>query len=96
MEGRLTLCNMAVEAGAKTGLFYADEETKRYLAQYSISSPIQLPEHPEYMQSIISISMISCQSVRVPHRVDTIQAVSDLAGTHLDQVFIGTCNQRQI
>ncbi len=91
MEGRLTLCNMAVEAGAKTGLFYADKETERYLAGYSVPCPMQVPESPDYVQDCF-IDLSDCEPVcAVPHRVDTIQPVSDLAGTHLDQVFIGTC-----
>ncbi len=91
MEGRLTLCNMAVEAGAKTGLFYADKETERYLAGFSVPCPIQEPDNPDYVREC-DIDLSDLEPVcAVPHRVDTIRPVSDLAGTHLDQVFIGTC-----
>ncbi|HOJ95637.1 MAG TPA: aconitase/3-isopropylmalate dehydratase large subunit family protein [Methanospirillum sp.] len=91
MEGRLTLCNMAVEAGAKTGLFYADKETERYLAEFSVPCTVQEPDNPTYVQEY-DIELADLEPVcAVPHRVDTIRPVSDLAGTHLDQVFIGTC-----
>jgi methanogen homoaconitase large subunit len=91
MEGRLTLCNMAVEAGAKTGLFYADTETRRYLAGYSVPCHMQLPENPVYVREC-DLDLSSLEPVcAVPHRVDTIQPVSQLAGIALDQVFIGTC-----
>ncbi len=91
MEGRLTLCNMAVEAGAKTGLFYADKETERYLAGYSVPCPMQVLENPDYVQDCY-LDLADIEPVcAVPHRVDTVQPVPALAGTHLDQVFIGTC-----
>ncbi len=91
MEGRLTLCNMAVEAGAKTGLFYADKETERYLAEYSVPCPMQVLENPDYVQDCY-LDLADIEPVcAVPHRVDTVQPVPALAGTHLDQVFIGTC-----
>ncbi|NLL11430.1 MAG: 3-isopropylmalate dehydratase large subunit [Methanomicrobiales archaeon] len=91
MEGRLTLCNMAVEAGAKTGLFYADKETERYLARFSVSCQVQVPESPDYVKDCY-LDLPGIEPVcAVPHRVDTIKPVQDLAGTSLDQVFIGTC-----
>jgi len=91
MEGRLTLCNMAVEAGAKTGLFYADKETARYLARYHVPVEIQVPDNPAYFREC-DIDLDALEPVcAVPHRVDTIQPVSQLHGTSIDQVFIGTC-----
>lgn len=91
MEGRLTLCNMVVEAGAKTGLFYADEETLNYLASYKVSGEKQAPDNPSYIQEI-DFDLADLEPVcAVPHRVDTVEPVSKLAGTPLDQVFIGTC-----
>lgn len=91
MEGRLTLCNMAVEAGAKTGLFYADKETARYLSTYHVPSEIQVPDKPNYIKEC-DLDLGSLEPVcSVPHRVDTIEPVSGLLGTRIDQVFIGTC-----
>ena len=91
MEGRLTLCNMAVEAGAKTGLFYADAVTERYLAGYGHAITHQEYDDPDYLrESPIDLSDIE-PLCAVPHRVDTVEPVSQLAGTPLDQVFIGTC-----
>ncbi|PWR72403.1 aconitase/3-isopropylmalate dehydratase large subunit family protein [Methanospirillum stamsii] len=91
MEGRLTLCNMAVEAGAKTGLFYADQETARYLALYHAPVDTQVPENPSYVRECF-ISLLDLEPVcAVPHRVDTVEPVTKLAGTPVDQIFIGTC-----
>lgn len=91
MDGRLTLCNMAVEAGAKTGMFYADEITVRHLADHGVTVSPQAPEEGDYRQEIdIDLSEI-VPLVAVPHRVDTIHEAEEVAGIHIDQVFIGTC-----
>ncbi|MDD1723973.1 MAG: 3-isopropylmalate dehydratase large subunit [Methanospirillum sp.] len=91
MEGRLTLCNMAVEAGAKTGLFYADKVTARYLGRYNLSADEQSPDDPGYVREEF-LDLDDLEPVcAVPHRVDTIQSAGCLAGTPIDQVFIGTC-----
>ena len=91
MEGRLTLCNMAVEAGAKTGMFYADAETVRYLGSFQKSCHTQSPDNPSYLQEC-DLDLSALEPVcAVPHRVDTTLPVSRLVGTPLDQVFIGTC-----
>ncbi|MDE4907926.1 3-isopropylmalate dehydratase large subunit [Methanogenium marinum] len=91
MAGRLTLCNMAVECGAKTGLFYADKTTQKYLAQYGHTIKQQEVEDATYCREL-SVDLSDMEPIlSVPHRVDTVAPVTDYAGTLLDQVFVGTC-----
>ncbi len=92
MEGRLTLSNMAVEAGAKTGLWYADTVTREYLARFGQSCTDQEVKPEATYSKEIHIGLDDIEPMlAVPHRVDTVKPVSALAGTRLDQVFIGTC-----
>ncbi len=91
MAGRLTLCNMAVETGAKTGMFYADTTTVRYLAGCGVAAGRQAPEEAKYVQSLEFDLGAITPLVAVPHRVDTVREVAEVAGIPLDQVFVGTC-----
>ncbi len=91
MADRLTLCNMAVETGAKTGLCYADTVTANYLANYGTYIRPQQQEPCSYSDEItISLDEL-VPVVAAPHRVDNVHPVSEYAGTELDQVFVGTC-----
>ncbi|HIH85869.1 MAG TPA: 3-isopropylmalate dehydratase/homoaconitate hydratase family large subunit [Methanoculleus sp.] len=91
MDGRLTLCNMAVETGAKAGIFYADDLTLSYLADYGVKASPQVPEECRYERTLdIDLDDI-VPLVAVPHRVDTVREAEEIAGTRLDQVFVGTC-----
>jgi methanogen homoaconitase large subunit len=91
MAGRLTICNMAVETGAKAGLCHADRETLKYLAALGIPAKEQVPESPRYVKEIpLDLSHL-VPLVATGHRVDHVQEVAVLAGTPLDQVFVGTC-----
>jgi methanogen homoaconitase large subunit len=91
MDERLVLSNLSVEAGAKTGLFYADETTVRYLGQRGHTVEPQEPESCDYSQEIdIDLEDIE-PLIAVPHRVDTVKPVEELAGLAIDQVFVGTC-----
>lgn len=91
MEGRLTICNMAIEAGAKAGLFYSDEKTVSYLSTFGKSAAIQEPEECTYVDEI-SIDLEDVVPViSAPHRVDNAAPVERYEGTPLDQVFVGTC-----
>lgn len=94
MEGRLTMANLAVETGAKAGLFYADQETRRYLAASGRAfseAMTQVPEEGKYLQTL-TIDLADVEPlVAVPNRVDTVRPVTDVAGVRLDQVFLGTC-----
>jgi methanogen homoaconitase large subunit len=91
MDDRLTLCNMSVETGAKTGMFYADEVTVKYLAAGGQQARPQTPEPCTYSRELEFDLADIVPLVAVSHRVDTVKPVQDLAGLSLDQVFIGTC-----
>jgi methanogen homoaconitase large subunit len=91
MEDRLVLTNLSVETGAKTGLFYADAVTGKYLAAAGQMVEPQVPEHCTYLRNLEFDLTDIVPMVAVPHRVDTVKPVLDLAGLPVDQVFVGTC-----
>ena len=91
MDERLVLCNLAVETGAKTGMFYADTWTVKYLAARGHDVLPQMPEPCDYCRELDLDLADIAPVVAVPPRVDTIKPVRDLAGLPLDQVFVGTC-----
>jgi methanogen homoaconitase large subunit len=91
MEDRLVLTNLSVETGAKTGLFYADEVTLRYLAAAGHTAETQVPESCSYIRDLEFDLGEIVPMVAVPHRVDTVKPVTDIEGLPLDQVFVGTC-----
>jgi methanogen homoaconitase large subunit len=91
MDDRLTLCNLSVETGAKTGMFYADEVTMEYLAAAGQQARPQALEPCTYSRELEFHLADIVPLIAVPPRVDTVKPVQDLAGLSLDQVFIGTC-----
>jgi methanogen homoaconitase large subunit len=91
MDDRLTLCNLSVETGAKTGMFYADDVTLRYLAAAGQKVRPQVPEPCTYSRELEFDLSDIVPLVAVSPRVDMVKPVKDLAGLSLDQVFIGTC-----
>jgi methanogen homoaconitase large subunit len=94
VEGRLTLSNMAVETGAKVGLFYADELTREHLLVYGANEKtihMQKPDDCSY-ESEVHIDLDNIEPLlAVPHRVDNAVSVTQYSGTQIDQVFLGTC-----
>ena len=91
MDDRLTLCNLAVETGAKAGMFYADDITMQHLVLAGHEVRRQEPETCRYQQELDFDLSDIVPVIAVPPRVDTIRPVSDLIGLPLDQVFVGTC-----
>lgn len=91
MDSRLTLCNLAVETGAKTGLFYSDHITRKYLRTFGHQVKTQKPGNCSYRHEYCFDLGDIVPVVAVPPRVDTIRPVQDLAGLPVDQVFVGTC-----
>ena len=91
MEGRLTISNLSTEAGAKTGLFYADDVTRQYLLQFGHRVEDQVPEDCSYGKELTIDLSDLVPVVAVPPRVDSARPVESLEGLPLDQVFVGTC-----
>jgi len=98
MAGRFTMANMAIEAGAKAGLFSVDDKTRAYVdgratRQYSVYSSD--PDAP-YAQTIeIDASKIEPQ-VAFPYLPENSRSVRDAGDIPIDQVVIGSCTNGRI
>jgi 3-isopropylmalate/(R)-2-methylmalate dehydratase large subunit len=99
MPGRLTIANMAVEAGAKAGIFPADELTRRFLTEQGRPGdykPVMADDDAVYEKTIkIKLSELE-PMVAKPHTVDNVVPVKEVAGTKIQQVSIGTCTNGRI
>jgi homoaconitate hydratase family protein len=99
-SGRLTICNMAVEAGATSGIIPADAETIRYLHKEAglkgEIETIQADADAVYDQVIeIDASQLAPQ-IACPHTVDNVKPVTDVAGKPVNQVVIGSCTNGRL
>ncbi|QSZ67075.1 homoaconitate hydratase family protein [Methanofollis aquaemaris] len=91
MADRLTLSNMAVETGAKAGLFYADKTTQKYFAGFGHEVGVQHREVDGYPDEV-TIDLGNLEPLlALPPRVDTVCPVAEKEGMAVDQVFLGTC-----
>ncbi|MBQ7416047.1 MAG: 3-isopropylmalate dehydratase large subunit [Oscillospiraceae bacterium] len=93
MDDRLCICNMAIEAGAKNGIFPVDEVTKVYMEGRCERTPVifEADEDAVYEQTIeIDLSKI-VPTVACPHLPENTKPASDLTDIKIDQVVIGSC-----
>ena len=99
MYRRLTIANMAIEAGAKVGIFPSDGVTRDYLREQGREagySPIA-PDPDAVYERTILIDAGSLQAlVARPHVVDNVAPASTLGGTVVNQAFIGTCTNGRL
>ncbi len=93
MDDRFCICNMAIEAGAKNGIFPVDDITKAYINGRSERKPVffEADEDAEYEKTIeINLSDIT-PTVACPHLPENTKPASQLHGIKIDQVVIGSC-----
>ncbi|MBQ3044685.1 MAG: 3-isopropylmalate dehydratase large subunit [Clostridia bacterium] len=93
MDDRLCICNMAIEAGAKNGIFPVDEVTKAYMNGRSERNPVvyEADADAEYEKVIdIDLSKI-VPTVACPHLPENTHPASELSDIKIDQVVIGSC-----
>ena len=93
MDDRLCICNMAIEAGAKNGIFPVDDKTMAYMESRCERTPVIYTADPdaEYEQTIeIDLSKI-VPTVACPHLPENTHPASELGGIQIDQVVIGSC-----
>ncbi len=108
MEARMTLCNMAVEAGATSGICYPDMTTVDYLWDFvSKDFPSKKAALEEYSQwksdtdakyeDTVTIDVSGLEPLATyGYKPDNVKPVSEMAGTEVDQVYIGSCTNGRI
>ena len=93
MDDRLCICNMAIEAGAKNGIFPVDQVTLAYLKGRSEREPViySADEDAVYEKTIeIDLSSI-VPTVACPHLPENTHPAAELGSIKIDQVVIGSC-----
>ena len=98
MAGRMTIANMAVEAGAKVGLFPSDEITLNWLERMKRSQDFKRI-HPDPEAAYEHTVRINAKDLKpliaCPHQVDNIKTIDEIGEVKVDQVYLGTsCNGR--
>lgn len=99
-SGRLTICNMAVEAGATSGIVPADDETVRYLHEEAgVKGKVEVLQPDAdavYAQEIeIDASQLEPQ-IACPHTVDNVKSIREIAGKPVNQIVIGSCTNGRL
>ena len=98
VSGRMTLCNMAVEMGAKTGIINPDEKAISYVRGRSGESFRAFRSDPDarYERTLkFDVTDLEPQ-VACPHSIDNVKPVSEVEGTPIDQAFIGSCTNGRL
>ena len=93
MDDRLCICNMAIEAGAKNGIFPVDDRTLEYLKGRSEREPViyTADEDAPYEKTVeIDLSKIE-PTVACPHLPENTRPAKELGDIRIDQVVIGSC-----
>jgi len=98
MAGRLTIANMAVEAGAKVGLFPSDEMTRTWLTRMGRPDHFKklFPDPDASYEKTVRIDAQGLKpTIACPHQVDHTQTIDEIGEIRVDQVYLGTsCNGR--
>jgi 3-isopropylmalate/(R)-2-methylmalate dehydratase large subunit len=93
MDGRVTLCNMSTEMGAKNGIVEPDSVTESFLKRRSIGGYEKVLSDPDasYAETfVVNVSKLE-PLVAAPHSPGNVKSMAEVKGTQIDQGFIGSC-----
>ena len=98
VASRMTIANMAIEAGAKCALFTPDEKTAEYceIELNDFQKSLVGDEDAKYLKTVTYRAEDLVPVMACPSQVDKIRDVSTLEGTDIDQVFIGSCTNGRL
>ncbi|SDN40246.1 3-isopropylmalate/(R)-2-methylmalate dehydratase large subunit [Desulfonauticus submarinus] len=97
IEQRMTIANMAIEAGGKAGIFAADDKTLAYTQKAGRKDRVlSLDEDAEYVQRIEFRAEDLQPVVACPHLPENVRNVDELKNVKIDQVVLGSCTNGRI
>jgi len=98
MDDRFTIANMAIEAGAKNGIFEADGKTQEYVSEHSERIPkiFKADADAEYNR-VIEIDLGAIKpTVAFPHLPENARSIDEVGDIRIDQVVIGSCTNGRL
>ncbi|HWQ30676.1 MAG TPA: 3-isopropylmalate dehydratase large subunit [Negativicutes bacterium] len=98
MDDRFTIANMAIEAGAKNGIFEVDNKTLEYAREHSMRPPVVYKADcdAEYTR-VIEIDLGAIRpTVAFPHLPDNTRTIDEVGEVLIDQVVIGSCTNGRL
>lgn len=98
VSGRMTLCNMAVEMGAKVGMVEPDEKTSTYFRENfgAEVEAIRSDDDATY-EDVLKFDVSGLEpQVACPSSVDNVKPISEVEGVEVDQVFLGSCTNGRL
>lgn len=98
VDGRMTLCNMTVEMGAKTGIIQPDETTLNYV-KGRVNEPFEpIKNDPAAAyERVLDLDIADLEpQVSCPPKVDNVEPVSEVGHVEIDQVFLGSCTNGRL
>ena len=98
MDDRFAICNMAIEAGAKNGIFPVDDATRAYMKDRVRHEPVEFAaDEDAAYERVIDIDLSAIQpTVAAPHLPENTKPVGELAGIPVQQSVIGSCTNGRI
>jgi methanogen homoaconitase large subunit len=98
VASRMTICNMAIESGAKNGIIEPNSATLQYLKDRNVKSFEVVKSDKEYTyekEYNFEVQDMEPQ-VACPHNVDNVKPISNVEGTTVNQAFIGSCTNGRL
>ncbi len=100
VEERFTIANMGVEMGAKIAVFPVDQTTREYLSSIGVEDgsyqPVWADDDAGYCRELSYDLGAIEPTIAAPHKVDNRKSVTELEGTEIQQVLLGTCTNGRL
>jgi 3-isopropylmalate/(R)-2-methylmalate dehydratase large subunit len=98
VSGRMTLCNMAIEMGGKAGIVEPDEKTFAFLKERTDDAfdPVWADPDAGYRRVLELDAGELEPQIACPHKVDNVKPIGEVAGTRINQAFIGSCTNGRL
>ncbi|MBI5681398.1 MAG: 3-isopropylmalate dehydratase large subunit [Methanobacterium sp.] len=98
VSGRMTICNMAIELGAKNGIMEPNKNTLEYLKNLNINNfEVVKSDKDSHYEKEYSFDVNDMEpQIACPHNVDNVSGISKVEGTSIDQAFIGSCTNGRL